>query len=315
MKKRREGRIAQAIPDAQLESVVHTAARRIGWLLGWCVIVASPLAVVVGLVVLRPNAPSDVPSSERLLEASEPQGWAEMYVRSWLSANRDDSAGLEAFYPVGMKSTRAVGTQIPVDTSTLSVVSQRPGAWSVMVAANILVQQPDGRHRARLLCAEVSLVGGTGGYVAASLPAPVACPRTLDAVELGYPEIAELTGPIGQSVHGFLAAYLVGRGELNRYIAPGTNIGAIAPPLYAEVQLLELRTHESFEPGQAARPLDGTEVHATVRAWGYDALGQVTTIDYAITLAARAGRWEVNRIDPAPLLAGTSATSSKLPGE
>lgn len=294
----------QAIPDARLEPVVHTAARRIGRVLGWCVIVASPLAVVMGLVVVRPGAPAETPRSERLIEAGEPQGWAEMYVRSWLSANRDDSAGLEVFYPAGMKSTRAVGTQIPVDTSTLSVVSPRPGAWSVIVAASILLQQPDDKHRARLACADVSLVGGAEGYVATSLPAPVACPRTLAAVDLGYPETAELNGPIGQSVRGFLLAYLVGRGELNRYVAPGTSIGAIVPPLYAEVQLLELRTHEPFEPGQAARPLDGTEVHATARAWGYDGLGQVTTVDYALTLVARAGRWEVSRIDPAPLLAG-----------
>ncbi|MFI7114961.1 hypothetical protein [Amycolatopsis sp. NPDC049868] len=294
----------RVIPDAQLESVAHTAARRIGRVLGWCVIVASPLAVIVGLMVLRPSAPAEPPQSVQLLDASEPQGWAEMYVRSWLSANREDSAGLETFYPAGMKSTRAVGTQIPVDTSTLSVVSPRPGAWSVIVAANILVQQPDGKHRARLACANASLVGSAEGYVAASLPAPVACPRTLAAVDLDYPETAELNGPIGQSVHGFLIAYLAGRGELNRYIAPGTSIGAIVPPPYAEVQLLELRTHERFEPGQAARPLDGTDVHATARAWGYDALGQVTTIDYALTLVARADRWEVSRIDPAPLLAG-----------
>ncbi|WP_236725299.1 conjugal transfer protein [Amycolatopsis orientalis] len=294
----------QAIPDARLESIVHTAARRIGRVLGWCVIIASPLAVIVGLVVLRPSPPPEAPQSERLLKADEPQGWAEMYVRSWLSAHRGDSAGLEAFYPAGMKSTRAVGTQIPVDTSTLSVWSPRLGAWSVMVAADVLVQQPDGKHRARLVCAEASLVGNGEGYVATSLPTPVACPRTLAAVELDYPETAEPNGPIGQSVHGFLLAYLVGRGELNRYVAPGTNIGAIVPPLYAEVQLLELRTHEPFEPGQAARPLDGTEVHATARAWGYDGLGQVTTIDYALTLVARAGRWEISRIDPVPLPAG-----------
>ncbi|MGY6651345.1 conjugal transfer protein [Amycolatopsis sp. TRM77291] len=238
-----------------------------------------------------------------------------MYVRAWLSSSRDDSAGLEAFYPAGMKSTRAVGTQIPVDTSTLSVVSPRPGSWTVIVAANMLAQQPDGKHRARLACAQVSLVGGRQGYVAASLPAPVACPPALAAPELGYAETAELNGPVGQSVHGFLAAFLAGRGELERYISSGAHIGAIVPPLYAQIQLLELRTHESFEPGQAARPLDGTEIHATARAWGYDAIGQVTTVDYALTLTARAGRWEVSRIDPAPLLAGTPATLSKLPGE
>lgn len=223
--------------------------------------------------------------------------------------------GLEAFYPAGLTSTRAVGMQIPVDTSTLSVVSSGPGTWTVIIAVNLLVQQLDGKHRERLTCAQVSLVGGAEGYVAASLPTPVACPRTLAAVELDYPEPADLNGPIGQSVHGFLLAYLAGRGELDRYIAPGTNIGAIVPPLCSEVQLLELRTRESFEPGQAARPLDGTEGHVSARAWGYDAIGQVTAVDYALTLAARAGRWEVRRIDPSPLLAGAPATPPTTPGE
>ncbi len=311
----RKNRIVRMIPDAQLEPVARAVTRRFGRVLGWCVIVASPLAVIVGLTVLRPDVPSGVPHADAPLGVDQPQGWAEMYIRSWLSASRDDSAGLEAFYPAGQKSTREVGTQIPVDTSTLSVTSPRQGSWTVVVAASMLVQQFDGKHHARLTCAQVNLVGSGEGYVAAALPAPVACPNTLAAVESDYPESAELNGPIGQSVHGFLLAYLVGRGELDRYIAPGTRIGVIVPPLYAEVQLLELRTHEPFEPGQAARPLDGTEIHVTARAWGYDAIGQVTTVDYALTLTARAGRWEVGRIGPAPLLAGIPASPSTKAGE
>jgi hypothetical protein len=41
-----------------------------------------------------------------------------------------------------------------------------------------------------------------------------------------------------------------------------------------------------------------------VHAAAVDATGQSTPVDYALTLVARAGRWEINRIDPVPLLAG-----------
>lgn len=183
-----ENPIARMIPDARLDSVFRGLTRRFGRMLGWCVIIASPLAVIVGMAVLQPRTSPELSPAAESFGDVQPQGWAEMYVRSWLSSSRDDTAGLEAFYPAGMKSTRALGTQISVDTSTLSVVSPRPGSWTVIVAANMLVQQPDGKHRARLACAQVSLVGGRQGYVAASLPTPVACPSTLAAPELGYAE-------------------------------------------------------------------------------------------------------------------------------
>ncbi|GAA4544838.1 conjugal transfer protein [Amycolatopsis samaneae] len=298
--------LGRLLPDAAVEPAMRAATRRGGTLLAWAVIVASPLATLAGLLLLRPTPPpplgGDVPVAQRA-----PQGWAEMYVRSWLSASRDDSAGLEAFYPAGMKTQRTVGTQVPVDTATVSVTSPRAGEWSVVVAVNLLTQQPNGKHTAKLTCVQVSLLEATtpagAAYAAAALPSPVACPATLEAPALGYPETAELTGPIGQSVLGFLTSYLAGQGGLDRYTSPGSPLAPVAPPPYAAVQLAELRTHEKFEPGQAARPLDRTDTHVLARAWGYDATGQVTVLDYALTLAARAGRWEISQIDPVPLLA------------
>ena len=308
------------LPDAAVESALRAAGRRGGRVLAWLVVVASPLVMLAGLIVLRPSTPTSGDPRVQAVQSS-PQGWAEMYVRAWLSASRSDSAGLEAFYPPGMKTQRAVGTQVPVDTATLSTSSPAPGIWSIAVAVTMLTQQPDGKHQSRVTCVQVSVaeaeseVVGPGGraYVAVALPAPVTCPATLAAADLAYPETAELDGPIGQSVLGFLSAYLTGHGDLNRYTAPDTGLAPVSPSLYAAVQLVELCTHERFEPGQAARPLDRAQTHVMARAWGYDSTGEFTVIDYALTLTARAGRWEVSQIDPAPLLAAAFSAASEPP--
>lgn len=274
---------------------------RVGRVLAWLVVIASPLATVGGLVLLRSAAPANpaMPAAEGVHR--DPRGWAEMYVRSWLSASRGDPAGLGAFYPDGMRSEREVGSQIPVATAAVSVVSPSPDAWSVVVAANLLTLQPDGSHPAKITCEQVSFVGDGSSYAATSLPTPVACPSTSAPPVLAYGQSAAPAGPIGQSVTGFLTAYLVGQGQLDRYVSPGTSIVPVSPTPYASIRLEDLRTRETFEPGQAARPLDGTQVRVLARARCFDATGQNTLADYPLTLTARSGRWELTRIDPVPL--------------
>ena len=302
---------AKLLPDAAVETALRAMGRRGGRVLAWLIVVASPVVMLGGLVLLRPSVP-DARPQEVQEGALEPAGWAEMYVRSWLSASRTDSAGIEAFYPPGMKTQRGVGTQVPVDVAALAVNSPTPGTWSITLAVNVLTQQPDGKHAAKVMCVQVGLAEGADAhaYVAMALPAPVTCPATLAGAGLAYLATAELDGPIGQSVSGFLSAYLTGSGDLDRYVAPGAGLAPVTPSPYSAVQLVELRTHEQFEPGQAARPLDRTETRVLARAWGYDATGESTVVDYALTLAARAGRWEVSRIDPSPLLAATPSAAA-----
>ncbi|WP_410597876.1 conjugal transfer protein [Amycolatopsis sp. lyj-23] len=292
------------LPDADVEPALRGATRRVGRWVAWMAVLASPLLTIAGLIVLQPAGAPSMRDGGAPASSTSPEGWAEMYVRSWLSETRDDPAGLETFYPSGMKSQRAVGTQVPVDTAVISAVSPVEGMWSVVVVADVLVLQPDGKRTATLLCAQVAITGTGVAYVAAALPTLVACPGTSSAVELAYDEVADPGGPVGQSVTGFLTAYLAGQGQLDRFVSPGTSLALPRPAPYTAVQVTEVRTHERFEPGQAARPVDGTVIHSFTHAWGWDATGQGTPVDYALTLAARAGRWEINRIDPAPLLAG-----------
>ncbi|MEV6644486.1 conjugal transfer protein [Amycolatopsis sp. NPDC051371] len=298
------GVLAELLPDAEAESAIRGASRRAGRVAAWLAVLASPLLTITGLIVLQPAGAPPMRDGGAPAPSASPEGWAEMYVRSWLSATRGDSAGLEVFYPPGMKSQRAAGTQVPVDTAVVSATSPTAGIWSVVVVADVLVLEPGGKRAASLLCTQVAMAGTGDTYVATSLPSPVACPGTLGAAALAYDEVADPAGPVGQSVAGFLAAYLAGQGQLDRFVSPGASLDLPRPAPFAAVQLAEVRTHEKFEPGQAARPPDGTTVRSLVRASAWDATGQSTPVDYALTLVARAGRWEINRIDPAPLIAG-----------
>lgn len=295
--------LAKLLPDADGEAALRGVTRRVGKLVAWLAVLASPLLTVGALVVLRPAGAPPMRDGGAPALSAVPDGWAEMYVRSWLSATRDDAARLDAFYPPGAKSRRAVGTQVPVDTAVISVVSPAPRVWSVVVVADVLVIQPDGKRTATLLCAQVAMTGTHSGYVATALPSPVACPSAGGVAALAYDEGTDPRGPVGQSISGFLAAYLTGQGQLDRFVSPGASMAPPRPAPYAAVQVAEVRTHEKFEPGQAARPVDGAVVHSFTHAWGWDATGQTTPVDYALTLVARAGRWEITSIDPAPLIA------------
>jgi len=300
-----QGRVlARMLPDAVVEPAFRAVTGRVGRGLAWLVVVASPVVTVGGLIVLRPGASADPTVPVAAERRRDPRGWAEMYVRAWLSASRDETAGVAAFYPDGMRSEREVGSQIPVDTATVSVTSQAVGVWSVVVAVNLLTLQPDGSRPAKIVCEQVGLVGDGGSYAATSLPAPVACPATAPQPVLGYGQPADLAGPIGQSVTGFLTAYLVGQGQLDRYVSPGASVAAVSPVPFVSLRLQDLRTRETFEPGQAARPLDGTRVRVLARVRCFDATGQSTLADYPLTLTARSGRWELTRIDPVPLRQG-----------
>ncbi|WP_238594873.1 conjugal transfer protein [Amycolatopsis mediterranei] len=306
---RRRGRgdsspLVTLLPDADVEPALRGVTRRAGRWVAWLAVLASPLLTIAGLVVLQPAGAPLMRDDGAPAPSVTPAGWAEMYVRAWLTASRDDPAGLETFYPGGVKSQRAVGTQVPIDTAVISAVSPTPGVWSVVVVADVLVLQPDGKRRATLLCAQVAMTSTDAAYAAAALPSPVACPSTGGAAVLAYDEVADSGGPVGQSVTGFLTAYLAGQGQLDRFVSPGASLALPRPAPYTAVQVAEVRTHEKFEPGQAARPVDGTVIHSFTHAWGWDATGQNTPVDYALTLVARAGRWEINRIDSAPLTAG-----------
>src|SRR4029453_5294543 len=127
--------------------------------------------------------------------------------------------------------------------------------------------------------------------------------------------------PVADSVGRFLAAYLLGDGELTRYVSPGSALSPISPPPYTELVLRDLFPDESSSAGPSGgRERGGPRrgVLATVDAT--DRYATTRQLSYALTLTSRDGRWEVSALDPAPALAtgdgiphATSTTAPQAP--
>ncbi|MFE8950422.1 conjugal transfer protein [Streptomyces sp. NPDC007856] len=120
-----------------------------------------------------------------------------------------------------------------------------------------------------------------------------------------------------QTVVAFLSAYLTNSGEgLDRYLAPGTRLTAIRPASYTSVSADQMQIEQDQSSERAtAVPKDDTRTRlvVTVRATGHDTVRVPLT--YALTLKARAGRWEIAALDgvPSPALPAQPAVSSPAP--
>lgn len=157
--------------------------------------------------------------------------------------------------------------------------------------------------------------GGVIGYTALAMPAEVAAPEQIEAPALVYGPMrpALPADPRTQAVTEFLAAYLTGSGELDRYLAPGTQVTAIMPAPYSGVAVdtLAIEGEQGPEPVTTV-PGDGTQLRLLValRGTGHDEVRLPLT--YALTLKARAGRWEIASLDGAPVATATATPS--MPG-
>lgn len=144
---------------------------------------------------------------------------------------------------------------------------------------------------------------------APALPSPVAGPAEAETLGLDYPKTIPTTSELGESVSAFLNAYVAGDGEITRYLRPGTDIAAIAPPPYAEATIKSIGgSHETSDD-----PSDGDGTHAFVTAELTRPDGEKTTAQYVLTLVARDGRWEVSGLDRTirtenPVASGESGT-------
>lgn len=139
-------------------------------------------------------------------------------------------------------------------------------------------------------------------YAATSLPAEVNAPPTASSGGLAYGSDASRDKEVSDTVSRFLAAYLTGEGELNRYVSPGLQVAAIVPAPYESTLVTAIQDDAPDEADEDTVPADGTrrQVLASVSA---TTGGQDYLLSYALTLTTRAGRWEVASFDTAPALA------------
>jgi len=149
--------------------------------------------------------------------------------------------------------------------------------------------------------------GGGGRLVAVTLPSEVAAPAPVAAPtpRYGTPSAPEERDPAARTLEQFFAAYLAGRGPVERYAAPGTSLRAVKPAPYEEVTVSQLAeagaSGSDGEQGTSQAPRAGAQRRLLVDVQAR-ARGEERPMTYAVTLRARGGRWEIAALDAAPAL-------------
>ena len=285
-------------PGAQL-------AARVGL---WSLVAVGFLGGVVGL--LRPSQAAPVrvqdTDSQQAEVGPDVAGFAEFAVGEWLEVDADTAGRVDALFlekprdPGADTTTRQVRRLAAVRTRRIDA-----SYWAVTVAAEVVEQSREtGALPAAPWYVEIGVVlGRDGTLAAAATPAIVAPPPTAPpgvAVEDSWREVPERDDPVAATVGGFLTALLTGTGDVSRYLAPGVVVAPAAPAPFVEVQLEHVGT----------RDIDDTALRVRVAAIGTTPAGARQATGYELTMAERAGRWEIRAMSGAPSLTATGDAST-----
>ncbi|MEV5850401.1 conjugal transfer protein [Streptomyces sp. NPDC051985] len=263
----------------------------------WTVIAAGPIALCVAVASTPTTvaaAPATKPTAVHTAAAADPGGYAQMFISAWLRSSADDETSAQARLARSMAPDvdlpdPAVDAQsAPQSVTAVRSAQRADGVWEVTVAA----QYPSGSVRYYA----VPVAAGSAGssFTVTGAPGVVAGPARAEVPKSSY-AVTVPEGNLSSAVGEFLAAYLTGAGEVDRYLAPGVNLTAVSPAPYTAVsveQVLAVEEAAAAEQvpadGTTVRVLVGVEAHDTERRW---------PLGYELTLRARSGRWEVAALE------------------
>lgn len=267
----------------------------------WLLIAVAAVSGVLGLA--RPTPRASAVAAKPPASPVTATGWAQLYVAAWLSAGEGQEEQLRAFFPTTPSLTGVrPGGLWAARTAAMAASEDGPGYWSVTVAADVVSVDRAGAWTpmgTRYYLVAVAAAGP--GLVATSLPAQVSAPPLARSPRLVYqPTGAAVVRDVEDSVGRFVAAYVAGDGELDRYVTPGSALRPVRPAPYATAEVTSLAADGPAVPGKPVRVL------AAVRAT--DAAGRVAILSYPLMLKARDGRWEVVEVLGTPPLAAPPPT-------
>ncbi|MFF7358313.1 conjugal transfer protein [Streptomyces filipinensis] len=264
----------------------------------WTVIAAGPIALCVAVASAPTTvaaAPTAKPTAARTAAATaDPGGYAQVFVGAWLrsSANDDTSAQArlaQSMAPdVELPDPAADAQSAPQSVTAVRSAPRANGAWAVTVAA----QYANGSVRYYTVPVAADSAGSS--FTVTGAPGVVAGPARADIPKSPY-AVTVPEGDLSSAVGQFLAAYLTGAGEVDRYLAPGVKLTAVSPAPYTAVSVQQVSAVE--EAAAAERmPADGTKVRVLASVEARDASGR-WPLAYELTLKARSGRWEVAALE------------------
>lgn len=276
-------------------------------------VVSGPLALLGSCtprqaVVQAQAAPQTGSSSQEQSTGAYALG----FVTSWLSATREQPGELSTYVDVrGIEPNLSEEPWTYRDAALVSVdVDETARVATVVISASVLENvyssedKPTQTWPRRYFQVPVSFT--EVGMRVLALPTPLTPPEQSKPAMSAYRERLTETTPVGASVRDFLAAYLTDSGDITRFVTPGAPITAIAPALFEQIVTTELTSVEAAPQS----PGDGDTLHvlATVTAANVDS--RVLTSVYALTVVARAGRWEISSIDTAPQIVPSDSGES-----
>lgn len=286
---------------------VSTIATKVATVGLWACLLMAPAGLVLGGAAVLQAPGQTAPAEAALVDSNDERAvageFAQRVVVAWLGATREDSDELSSLVT---DADLLILPEDPQPVSDLEVagIEQVDQAWSVTVAATVTGAKDVTQRRFY----QVPIMVSGESVTALSLPAPVTGPVVAASPKLDYREPLSGDLVVSDTVAQFLAAYLGGEGDVARYLSPGSEIPAIEPPVFSEVTVQDLRGSTELIPGSV--PDDGDTVQVLVIANGVVSKTQAATVTYALSLTARAGRWEITAIDPAPALSPQSADLS-----
>lgn len=282
---------------------VHSLGAR-ALVAGFYVVLA--LTLVVSFAALAVAVMKEVPSEAATTSGSEGRvdngagAYAEGFVASWLSASSNDHAALDAYLDSSgtgalpktgwlYRDMAVSGTEI-TEGSTLAAVT---------VAANIKETKTVGGKAVEAWPRRYFrvVINTRGGLSPVGLPAPVSAPAPADSnVVLRYPESVSTSSDVATTVTSFLSAYATGAEGLDRYTTPGSSITPITPAPFTIATIRSLNADKT----PSAAPKDGETVSILTAVGFKTDQDQGSSSTYAMTLKARAGRWEISSLNPVP---------------
>lgn len=294
----------EAVPSvAGTMTRVHSLSSK-ALVAGFYVIIA--LTVMVSFTALALAVMKEVPSEATTTSGFETRvddgagAYAEGFVASWLSASSNDHAALDAYLDSsGTGSLPKTGWLYRDMAVSGTERSEGSTLAAVTVAANVKeTKTVDGKPVETWPRRYFRAVINTdSGLSPVGLPAPVSAPAPAGSnVPLRYPESVSTSSDVATTVTSFLSAYATGAEGLDRYTTPGSSIMPISPAPFTAATIRSLNADRT--PFTA--PKDG-ETLSILTAVGFKTdQDQGSSSTYAMTLKARAGRWEISSLSPVP---------------
>lgn len=268
----------------------------------------GPVGAVAGALAFVQATQPATSSAAQVVDQSNERAvvgqFAQQVVVTWLTSTQEKPDALLALVHDAQVSGLSQ-TAFTVSDPAIAGITLVDGIWSATVAATVTDTHKTTARR----FFQVPVRYTQGTVTALTLPSPVSPPPVTIGSSSGYRAQVDTTSPLGQTVSQFLTAYIAGAGDVSRYLTPGVVLTPLAPAPYTSVRVTEIRAAGSDQPPPVV-PRDGTQSRVLTLATAVVTDQQTAPVAYALTLTARAGRWEISDLDPVPVQAPTETTDA-----